>query len=391
MAGTMSAHPRGTSVLSQTLAEGYCNFTELLFSHYRAMSACSLQLAALAHLAILAVAEVWPGSQSVGAVLIMSGLGLVIVALAHGPQARHSGTAVSGEIQISNVTPVPDSHVANLIGQIGVPGLLQFALTSREVALERQSQRLVEIADTAVRSRSEAERRGQSWAELMSRVSHELRTPLNAVIGFSDVMNAELFGPLGHPRYREYIHHIRDSGRALLKSAEDTLALTALLAQPGSTSKPEVLELDEFAVEAWAFVSQDFSAQNLKLVSSGLEGLDVLGERRPLRQILINLLSAASARAAPGTSIEITARQDGDVVELEIAVPTLAPPKDMNDGALALSLARALLELQDSFLIEMSGVSGGWRAVTVLSVATQQDFFPRASTRAPATFGSALS
>ncbi len=71
--------------------------------------------------------------------------------------------------------------------------------------------------------------RAHPWGELMARVSHELRTPLNAVIGFSDVMQSELLGPVGHPRYREYARHIGDCGRDLLKSAEDTLAITYLL------------------------------------------------------------------------------------------------------------------------------------------------------------------
>ncbi len=82
--------------------------------------------------------------------------------------------------------------------------------------------------------------RSRPWGELMARVSHELRTPLNAVIGFSDVMNAEVFGPVGNPRYREYARHIRDCGRELLKSAEDTLAMTCLLDQqaPSATTIP---------------------------------------------------------------------------------------------------------------------------------------------------------
>ena len=79
----------------------------------------------------------------------------------------------------------------------------------------------------------------------MARVSHELRTPLNAVIGFSDVMDSELLGPVGHPRYREYARHIRDSGRELLKSAEDTLAITALLANPGSLDRTTCARLRE--------------------------------------------------------------------------------------------------------------------------------------------------
>ncbi len=60
-------------------------------------------------------------------------------------------------------------------------------------------------------------------------MSHELRTPLNAMIGFSEVMLRELHGPLGHARYQEYAAHISESGGRLLKSSEDTLAVTATM------------------------------------------------------------------------------------------------------------------------------------------------------------------
>ena len=62
--------------------------------------------------------------------------------------------------------------------------------------------------------------------QLLAQMSHELRTPLNAMIGFSDVMLRELYGPLGHTRYQEYAAHISESSGQLLRSAEDALAVT---------------------------------------------------------------------------------------------------------------------------------------------------------------------
>ncbi|MEM1307024.1 MAG: histidine kinase dimerization/phospho-acceptor domain-containing protein [Pseudomonadota bacterium] len=63
---------------------------------------------------------------------------------------------------------------------------------------------------------------------LAERVSHDMRTPLNAVIGFSELMQAELHGPHGDARYREYAQHIRQSGEALKRTAEDAIAMTHL-------------------------------------------------------------------------------------------------------------------------------------------------------------------
>jgi len=388
MAGTMSTHQQGLSVLARTLTEAYCSFTAFLNSPYRVLAACSLQLAAVVHLILLGLAEILPASSSLLHILVLTGLLLVVATLSQRTQQQTAAPTPVPAESLSTILRAAESTIAkpstvDTSQPLPVSELSQFALSPREVALERQSQRLVEIADTALRSSGEAEQRSQAWADLMSRVSHELRTPLNAVIGFSDVMSAEMFGPLGHPRYREYMDHIRDSGRALLKSAEDTLALTALLAQPGS-AKPEVLELDIFANEAWSFVALEGTARNLQLTTSGLDGLDVLGERRPLRQILVNLFQTAAARSVACGSIEITARRDGDLVELEIAVPVLAKDLNPGDGALSLSLARALLELQESFLIEMPARDGSWRAVTVFSAANQQDFFSVPTQRANA-------
>ena len=56
-----------------------------------------------------------------------------------------------------------------------------------------------------------------------SSLGHELRTPLNAIIGFSGMMQLQLLGPLGNPRYAEYVRHIHDSGQQLLRGIEHVL------------------------------------------------------------------------------------------------------------------------------------------------------------------------
>jgi two-component system, cell cycle sensor histidine kinase PleC len=94
-------------------------------------------------------------------------------------------------------------------------------LARSEIA--RQSILLAGLAAEAERARAEARDLARSRAHLVAVLSHDLRTPLNAVIGFSDVMQRELFGPLGHDRYRDYAVHIRDSGEQLLKATEDIL------------------------------------------------------------------------------------------------------------------------------------------------------------------------
>lgn len=362
MAGQWSARPQGASVRAQRLAGGMFEFAAPR-DWVQSIFASRLEIAAIAHLALLAAFEFKSSSSGATSLLVLTGIVLVLLALMHnGGVFKEPKADACSATAISHTTCISSPEAARV-------------LTPTGIAIERQAQRLVEIADSAVRSKLQADERGQAWADLMARVSHELRTPLNAVLGFTDLMRSEVMGPVGHPRYMEYLDHIQVSGRALLKSAEDTLALTALLAAPGSASVPEVLDLEEFAKEAWIFASTDASSRGISFDMSGLEGLEILGERRPLRQTLINLFSCAMARGADGSQVSLSATADGDVVEVVLTLSKISKDVQYDAGCLSLSLARALLELQDTFLLEPPVATGGWRAVTVFAAASQPDFF----------------
>lgn len=57
----------------------------------------------------------------------------------------------------------------------------------------------------------------------LSELSHALRTPLNSVIGFSELMRGEVFGPLGSQKYRDYADHIQDGAQVLLSRVDDII------------------------------------------------------------------------------------------------------------------------------------------------------------------------
>lgn len=101
-----------------------------------------------------------------------------------------------------------------------------FELAQARAEIARQSRHLARLIADAERTTQEARETARTRARVLASISHDLRTPLNAVIGFSDVMQRELFGPLGHERYRDYAVHIKDSGEQLLQAAENILALT---------------------------------------------------------------------------------------------------------------------------------------------------------------------
>ncbi|MHA1180562.1 MAG: sensor histidine kinase [Alphaproteobacteria bacterium] len=249
------------------------------------------------------------------------------------------------------------------------------AFFASEIALERRAQRLAERDCAATRSHSANEQKNKNWAELMARVNHELRTPLNAVIGFSDLMALKLFGPVGDPRYEDYVRHIRDSANELLKSAEDTMALTALVAHPSTSDSSKTSELEELASEAWAFLSAKTATREIELELRIPAQLEVLGEPRALRQIVVNILSEAISRADHGAKITIAASVEEELVQLYFTVSKERRISSRNGSSLAICLARTLLEMQGSSLLEIECPVRGWGAVTVLDRAAQPDFF----------------
>lgn len=247
------------------------------------------------------------------------------------------------------------------------------SLQPNSIHTERTAQQRALIADKL--PFLTAGQRERSWSELMSRVNHDLRTPLNAVIGFSELMALELFGPLGDDRYQDYVHHIRDSAADLLKSTEDTLALTALMASPSRRGQMAGCDLDLITHEAWGFLARRAAGRGIELETMIPADLEVMGEARTLRQILVNMLSEAVSHAATGERVILSAICEGELVELGVSVSKERTRSISTDASLPMCLARTLLEMQGTTLLEIKTASAGWRAVTVLDRAAQQDFF----------------
>jgi len=247
-----------------------------------------------------------------------------------------------------------------------------------QIGPEWQAQRLAGLAPATWRLRLAAEQKKQKdkdWADLMARVNHDLRTPLNAVIGFSELMALELFGPLGDDRYQDYVHHIRDSATDLLKSAEDTLTLTALIAGSHQSREATACDLELLAADAWAFVSRRAVGRAISFDPRIPANLEVVGEPRTMRQILVNMLSEAVARAGHGERVILAAATEGELVELALSVSKERAKTSHKGNSLAICLARTLLEMQGTSLLEIDSPNHGWRAVTVLDRAVQADFF----------------
>lgn len=244
-----------------------------------------------------------------------------------------------------------------------------------DLSRAREAQSIAQAARDVAHERPLPPGSDPALSALMAQISHEIRTPLNAVIGFSDLMQAELFGPLGHARYAEYVDHIRDSGRALLKSAEDTLAMTALLAGGPHTTLATGVSLVAAASDAWTCIEPDARRRGLALQLDIARDIDVLIDRRALRQILLNLLSEAVGRAQAGATIILRATTDKELAQIEIVASRVTTESRCSRETLGLSIAGALIGLSGSDLIEIDSRDDSWTVVTVLERVVQADFF----------------
>lgn len=379
MAGTLSACPRDESVLGNEMQTRRTAPAILASFDFVRL----LQVAVAVHASALAYVLVFHTLSLPSVAILVSGLILTLIALRL-PQLNALPSAAAAHT--ASFTAAADLSPAKALspeqwGSGASPSPLPFI--GERIAINPDAAQLTGLARAAARLSRLSSAHAHPWGDLVARVSHELRTPLNAVIGFSDVMQSELLGPVGHPRYREYARHIRDCGRDLLKSAEDTLAITCLLDHDPEASIETGVDFRQIVEEAWSFHCDPLADNRLSLAADIPDGLEVLVDIRPLRQILINLFAEAVRRSDSGGIIGLVATLDGDLAQVEIYLRGQPGDVSFGQASLPICLARALLELHGAALIEVDDPYSTWRAVTVLRCSTQNDFFGRAATFIP--------
>ncbi len=138
-------------------------------------------------------------------------------------------------------------------------------------------------------------------------ISHELRTPLNSILGFSEILASELYGPLGHDQYKEYAEIIHGSGRRLLKLVNQVLEIARL---DGRTidfnlrAEPLEVALDDVLVTLEA----DLAARSVRVDIRDRVALpSVMADPRGLRTVLVNLLQNAVTHSLNGGVVRVIA------------------------------------------------------------------------------------
>ena len=162
-----------------------------------------------------------------------------------------------------------------------------------------------------------AETSSRIKSEFLANMSHELRTPLNAIIGFSDIMQHQIRGPLP-PDYAEYAAMINESGNHLLNLVSDILDLAKIEAGKFSIDLHEV-DLNETVDYCLRLTRRRAEECGLTLVKTMAESpLMLTADPRACKQILLNLLSNAVKFTRRGGTVEITAASFGDRMRISV-------------------------------------------------------------------------
>ncbi|NQU56556.1 MAG: ABC transporter substrate-binding protein, partial [Rhodospirillales bacterium] len=145
-----------------------------------------------------------------------------------------------------------------------------------------------------IASKEEAEFANRAKSEFLANMSHELRTPLNSIIGFSDMLISEIFGPQQDRRYSDYATAINVSGTHLLKIISDILDISKIEAGEATVEDIEI-DVGKAVSDCIAMVGGRTEEAGVDVEAHMPDHLPTLrADERQLKQIVINLLSNAT-------------------------------------------------------------------------------------------------
>jgi PAS domain S-box-containing protein len=216
------------------------------------------------------------------------------------------------ELFIRNAN-VPDGRLLSITGRPlrGEDGTLKGGVVVlHDITLQKRAE------ETLVRAKEEAELSTKFKDQFLSTMSHELRTPLNAVLGFSDLLADERYGPL-NDRQQRYVSHIHAGGKHLLKLINDILDLSKIEAGRMELTREDVTVASAFA-EVISALYPLAEKKSQALVQQVDLNLRVRADAMRFKQVLMNLVGNAIKFTPERGRIELAARKVDDRVKIEV-------------------------------------------------------------------------
>jgi signal transduction histidine kinase/DNA-binding response OmpR family regulator len=195
-------------------------------------------------------------------------------------------------------------------------GQMEAEIYQRAAEVQEANRRLQATNQELLRAKEETERGSRFKDQFLSTMSHELRTPLNAVLGFSDLLADESYGPL-NDRQRRYVEHIHTGGKHLLSLISDILDLSKIEAGRMELTN-ESLRVETIFGEVLSVMRPLADKKSQSLSKNSEPGLVVRADSVRFKQVLMNLLGNAIKFTSKGGSIELCAHLAGGRVRVEV-------------------------------------------------------------------------
>ncbi|MEO1746621.1 MAG: HAMP domain-containing sensor histidine kinase, partial [Pseudomonadota bacterium] len=159
-----------------------------------------------------------------------------------------------------------------------------------------------------------------SATRFLAMMSHELRTPLNAILGFSDLLrNEDIAKALPDAQKGEYIHLIHGAAEHLLSVINTVLDVSKIGAGKYEVY-PEPFDVTPVIAESLSMVSTQAATKSIRINNRATLALDeICGDRRAIKQVLINLLANAVKFTPERGCVTLDATIDGDTLRLSVA------------------------------------------------------------------------
>jgi signal transduction histidine kinase len=299
-------------------------------------------------------------------------------------------------------THTRDGSIASVLTDVTQLKQTETELRRRGDALEQTvrelqaAQKLLgEQGEALDASRVDAERANAYKTSFLRSITHELRTPLNAIMGFSEVLESQALGPLGNPKYGEYVGYIRTSGQHLLSLINQLLDLSRIEAGKMVLQR-EAHDIADVARYCAIMLRENACQSGVTLkLALPQDPLAVDADVLAARQVVLNLLSNAIKFTPAGGTVSLAAERgaeaDGAFCVLTVAdtgpgiaeedIPRLMQPfmqagdiltrRDKGSG-LGLAIAKGLTELHGG-RIELESALGAGTTVRVFLPLTKKD------------------